>query len=151
MALFPKGTVVVVADGEKAMILTNEGTASAPHLVVRTKREQEIGRNQDLLTDRPGRMPDPGAGHTQRSAMEMPDPVREAKERFAEELAGRINQLKLNGAKLVIAAPPQLLAVIRDHLSPQTREKVLAELPKTLTQHPLSKMGAIIAADIDAL
>lgn len=151
MAMFPKGTVVVVADGEKAMILANEGTATAPHLVVRSKREQDVGRNQDLLTDRPGRMPDPGAGHSQRSAMEMPDPAREAKERFAQELAERINKLKTHGAKLVIAAPPHLLAIIRDHLSPQARANVLAELPKTLTQHPLSKIGEIIAADIDGL
>jgi protein required for attachment to host cells len=151
MAMFPKGTMVIVADGEKAMILANEGNAAEPHLVVRSKREQDVGRNQDLLTDRPGRMPDPGAGHTQRSAMELPDPAREAREHFAEALAVRINKLKLNGAKLVIAAPPPLLAVIRDHLSQQVRDNVLAELPKTLTHHPLPKIGQIIAADIDAL
>ncbi len=151
MAMFAKGTVVVVADGEKAMILVNEGTAAEPKLVVRSKREQEVGRNQDIMSDRPGRMPDPGAGHTQRSAMEMPDPAREAKERFVEDLAERINKLKFNGAKLVLAAPPNLLSVLREHLSPQVHEHILAELPKTLTQHPLAKMSAIVAADIDAL
>ncbi|MFN3938523.1 MAG: host attachment protein [Gemmobacter sp.] len=149
MALLAKGMVVVVADGEKAMVLVNEGSPKAPRLMLRRKVEQEVGRNRELLSDRAGRMPDPGP--RQRSAMELPDPAREAREHFAAELASELNGALEGEARIVLAAPPQTLAVLREHLAPALRARVLAELPKSLTHHPTDRIAAIVAADIDGL
>ena len=151
MALLAKGTWVVLVDGEKALICENTGTTRAPRLRLHAKMAQELEPNRELATDRPGRMPDPGKG--QRSAMEETDFNRQAKERFAAEVAGRLNRLagKVEIARMVIAAPPQLLSILRDDLDDGLRGRVIAELPKTLTQHPLSELGAKVADLVDPL
>jgi len=157
MALLANGAWVVVLDGEKAMILENTGTPSAPKLRLHEKMEQELEANREIGSDRPGRMPDrPGLADRSQgpmSAMEQTDYHRLAKERFVATIAARVNKLAAKGSlgPLVIAAPPQSLAVLRDHLSPAVIGTLIAELPKTLTQHPLDKIGQMIAGDIDAL
>ncbi len=151
MALLAKGTWVVLADGEKALICENTGTQRAPRLRLHAKMTQDLAPQRELATDRPGRMPDPGKN--QRSAMEATDFNRQAKERFAAEVAARVNLLaaKAGAARMVLAAPPQLLPVLRDGLDDAVRERVIAELPKTLTQHPLSELGARVADLVDPL
>ena len=151
MALLAKGTWVVLLDGEKALICENTGTTRAPRLRLHAKMAQELEPQRELATDRPGRMPD--TGRNQRSAMEATDFNRQAKERFAAEVAERVNRLadRAEIARLVIAAPPQLLSVLRDGLNGGVRGRVIAELPKTLTQHPLSALGGKVADLVDPL
>lgn len=151
MALLAKGTWVVVADGEKALICENVGTPRAPRLRLHARMAQELAPDRELSADRPGRMPDPGPG--QRSAMEETDYHRQAKERFAAEVAERLNRLaeRAELSRVVVAAPPQSLAILRAGLSPAVADRVIAELPKTLTQHPLGRIGAQVADLIDPL
>ena len=149
MALLAKGTWVVLADGEKALICENTGTPRAPRLRVHVRMAQELAPARELVSDRAGRMPDPGPG--QRSAMEETDHHRLAKERFASEVAERLNALaaKADMDRVVIAAPPQTLAVLRAGLDAGLARRVIAELPKTLTQHPLNRIGGMVADLID--
>ena len=151
MALLAKGTWVVLVDGEKALICENTGTQRAPRLRLHAKMAQELEPNREMATDRPGRMPD--NGRNQRSAMEETDFNRQAKERFVAEVAARVNRLagKTEIGRMVVAAPPQLLSVLRDELDEGLRGRVIAELPKTLTQHPLSALGARVAALVDPI
>lgn len=151
MALLAKGTWIVVADGEKALLLENQGTPAAPKLQLHEKFEQEAPPTRELGTDRPGRMPDPGK--SQLSAMEETDLQRVMKERFVAELAERVNTLVAKGkvSKLVLAAPPQSLGVLRSHLSAAASAAVIASLSKTLTHHTVEKIGTVVAADIDQL
>lgn len=149
MALLAKGTWVVVADGEKALICENTGTPRAPRLRLHARMSQELLPDREIATDRPGRMPDPGPG--QRSAMEETDHHRLAKERFAALVVERLNTLAARGKveRMVIAAPPQVLAVMRGGLDAALAGRVIAALPKTLTQHPLSRVGGMVADLID--
>ncbi|MBK5928131.1 host attachment family protein [Rhodobaculum claviforme] len=151
MALLAKGTWVLLADGEKALICENTGTPRAPRLRLHAKMAQEVIANRDQVTDRPGRMPDPG--HNQRSAMEATDHARISKEQFAADVAERLNRLagKVDIDRLVVVAAPQILSVLRDRIDPDLRARVMAELPKTLTQHPLSQLGGKVAELIDRL
>ena len=151
MALLAKGTWVVLVDGEKALICENTGTQRAPRLRLHAKMAQELEPNREMAADRPGRMPD--NGRNQRSAMEETDFNRQAKERFVAEVAARVNRLagKTEIGRMVVAAPPQLLSVLRDELDEGLRGRVIAELPKTLTQHPLSELGAKVADLVDPL
>lgn len=151
MALLAKGTWVVLADGEKALICENTGTPRAPRLRLHAKMDQALAPQRELAADRPGRMPDPG--RNQRSAMEATDYNRQAKERFAADVAERVNRIagKAEIGRLVIAAPPTLLAVLREGLTPEVGERIIAQLPKTLTQHPLSALGAKVADLIDPI
>lgn len=151
MALLAKGTWVVVADGEKALICENTGTQREPRLTLHDKTEQSLAPTREIAADRPGRMPDPGPG--QRSAMEATDYHRQAKERFAIELAARLDALvaERTPERLVIAAPPQVLAVLREEFAASVSARVIAEIPKTLTHHPLDRLGTVVAGLIDPL
>lgn len=151
MALLAKGTWVVLADGEKALICENTGTPRAPRLKLHAKLAQELEPNRALGADRPGRMPDPGPG--QRSAMEAPDHQREAKLRFMADVAKRLNGLagKAEIDRLVIAAPPQMLSVLRGEIDDSLGRRIIAELPKTLTGQPLARAGQSVAELIDPL
>ena len=78
---------VVVADGEKALFLRNEGDATYPNLqVVRTIHE-ENPPSREQGTDKPGRFNDGHGVH--RSAVDETDWHRIEKERFAADVAER--------------------------------------------------------------
>lgn len=134
-------TLILVADGERAMLLANGGTALAPKLV---QRAALAAPEPVLASDRPGRMPDPGPNH--RSAMEQTDAGRVAAEALADAAAEALAAaLKAGqGRRVVLVAPPQMLGALRDRLSPQVRAALAAELPKTLTNHPLPRIAALV-------
>jgi protein required for attachment to host cells len=148
--LLAKGVWVVVADGEKALIFENQGNLRSPNLKLIEREEADMVM-PGADTDRPGRLPDPGPG--QRSAMEQPDYGRLIAERFVGELLAQLKQFAAKGRfdKLVLVAPPQVLGAMRAEMDPPMQARVLAEVPKTLTRHPAAKIGALIAAEIDAL
>lgn len=52
---------------------------------------------------------------------------------------------------MVIAAPPAVLSELRDHLSANVAGAVIAEIAKTLTDHPIDMIEMILKADLDAL
>jgi len=149
MALLAKGIWIVVADGERALFLVNQGTPDKPSLTLHEKMQGEGATMEQV--DRPGRMQD--TGRQQLSAMEMTDHDRIARDRFAETVAERINALVLKGkiGRLVMVAPPQTLGGLRAAISDQTQAAMVAEIDKDLTQHPLPKIGQLVASHIDPL
>jgi protein required for attachment to host cells len=46
--------------------------------------------------------------------------------------------------KLVVVAPPRVLAVLRESFHPEVRNRILAEIDKTLTQHPVPEIERIL-------
>ncbi len=149
MALLAKGTWIVVAGGDTALFLENTGTPDKPRLSLH-EREKSDGPDMELA-DRPGRMQD--TGKQQLSALELTDHEQIARDRFAAVVAEKINKLvkKQGIARLVVVAPPKTLSVLRQEMSPATQKVVLAEIDKDLVHHPLEKIGALVAADIDGL
>lgn len=131
------GTWVLVADGEKALYLENVTDAEDPYLVVRREDEQENPSTGEQAANRPGRFND---GPTvMRSAVEDTDWHQLAKDRFADDLADRLYKMAHKGRfeRLVIVAAPKVLGEIRDHLHKEVADRVVAEVPKTLTNHPV--------------
>ncbi len=137
MTELTNGTWVLIADGEKALYLRNITDAEDPNLEVVRKEEQENPSTRDQGTDRPGRMPDDSQSH--RSAMDEADWHRLAKERFAHDLADHLYELAHKNVfeRIVIVAPPRVLGELRDHLHQEVTRRVVAEIPKDLTQHPV--------------
>lgn len=88
---------------------------------------------QSLVTDRPGRHHDSGAGPGIHSD---PDTVQHEHEAatFAGEIAACLAKGREAGryGTLVIAAPPAFLGELRKHLDPQTQSLVTLELDKDL-------------------
>ena len=134
------GTWVVVADGEKALFLQNEGDSHYPNLTVIREMETENPPTREQGTDRPGRYNDGPGVH--RSAVEDTDWHRVAKERFAVEIASRLYRMVHRGdiRNLVVVAPPLVLGELREQLHKEVQHVLTAEVPKTLTNHPIHEI-----------
>lgn len=141
MQAFAKGTWVVVADSERAMVLENTGSARDPAL---TLVASETAEDLLALSDRSARLRD----RKQTLTTEPPDYDRMAGETLAADLAQGLAAAARRGAfdRLVIAAPPQVLSAFRDRMDDALRARIVAELPKTLTHHPLPRMADVLAA-----
>jgi protein required for attachment to host cells len=139
------GTWVLVADGEKYLLLRNEGGAGLVDLRVIAHAEQDNPPNREQGTDRPGRLEDPGPG---RSAVEETDWHRLAKERFARDLADRLRLWALADRfeALVVAADPRTLGVLRPALHKAVVERLVGEVDKDLTKMPLPEIEEILKA-----
>lgn len=140
------GLWVVVADGERALFLKNEGDAKFPELKVQREMHKENPPTHEQGTDRPGRFNDGPSTH--RSAVDDTDWHRIAKERFADEIAERLYKLAHRGEfkKLVLIAPPLVLGEMRRKMHKEVSDKVAAELPKTLTNHTVHDIEQMLMA-----
>lgn len=141
----PHDAWVLVADGEKALILRNEGDAEYPNLQVTRLIEQDNPATHEQGTDRPGRFSDGPSVH--RSAVQETDWHRLAEERFARDLADRLYKAAHAGRfdRLILVAPPRTLGELRDALHKEVRARVIAEIDKDLTNHPVHEIEKIVA------
>jgi protein required for attachment to host cells len=142
---------ILVCDGRKALILRNEGPAGSPQLTV----EREIhasspsGHDRDLGTDRPGRSAQrQGAQIGPRSAMEEVDFHAAEEEKFVREtlhdFTAHCEQHKVR--EIVLIAPPRALAVLRKAASKAFSERVVGEIDKDLTRHPVADIARALSA-----
>lgn len=146
MAKLPHDIWVVIADGEKALFLRNEGDAEHPNLQVVREMHDENPPTREQGTDRPGRFNDGPSPH--KSAVEETDWHRLAKERFADEIAERLYRLAHDQRyrQLMIVAPPLVLGEMRQKLHKEVTDRVEMEVAKTLTGHPIDRIEKILMA-----
>ncbi|MBI5311832.1 MAG: host attachment protein [Methylocystis sp.] len=131
------GAWVLVGDGRRALFFQNHGDAELLDLRVVETRVDDNPPTHEQGTDRPGRSFtsfSPG-----RSAVQNVDWHELEEERFARAMADRINQAAESGEldAIAIVAPPKALGEIRKELSVKAQSKVVGELAKDLTRHPL--------------
>ncbi|MCO5073464.1 MAG: host attachment family protein [Rhizobiaceae bacterium] len=140
------GVWVIVADGEKALFLKNEGDSTYPNLNVVRELHEENPPSREQGTDQPGRMSDGPSSH--RSAVEEVDWHRIAKERFADEISERLYKMAHRGdfEEVVLIAPPLVLGEMRKKLHKEVESKVIGEVAKTLTGHPVYEIEKILMA-----
>lgn len=134
------GAWILVADGEKALFLENIGDERNYNFSVVRKEEQDNPANSEQGTDAPGRFND--GPSVQRSAMETADWHELNKIRFAAELSEML-YLRAHAGRfqeIALVAPPQILGVLRQELHSEVTEKVVAEIPKTLTNVPVDEI-----------
>ena len=116
------GTWVVVADGEKFLLLRNIGDQDFMHLEV---VDHETGTNApagELASDRAGRQHDAkrkvsgGVEAWGKSAMQETDWHRVAEERFAEAVAEKLSEMRSAGRfrHLLVIADPRSLGAMRN-------------------------------------
>jgi len=150
MSKLKNGTWVVVTDSEKALFLRNLTDHDNPNLDVFDEDEQENPSDREQSANRPGRMNDTGV--QQRSAMDDTDWHELAKERFAADLAEKLEEEAHKGSfkHLVIVASPQVLGVLREEMHKEVADKVVAEVPKTLTNHPVREIEKLVKRELDA-
>ncbi|SFC05268.1 host attachment family protein [Tropicimonas isoalkanivorans] len=144
------GTWVLVADGEKALFLRNDLDAQDPDLNVQEEKSQDNPPTREQAANRPGRKADTGV--QQRSAMDDTDWHELAKERFADELADMLFKRVHSGKieRLVIVAPPKVLGELRNKMHKEVEDVVVAEIPKTLTNHPIDKIERLVKEELES-
>ncbi|WP_347337438.1 host attachment family protein [Bradyrhizobium jicamae] len=139
-------TLMLIGDGRKALFLRNKGTPQRLHLEVEQVLEQENPATREQGTDRPGRsIQSVGAA---RSAMEQADWHYLAEERFAGTIAEALYRLAHGNRfdKLVVVAPAKVLGNLRQAFHAEVTERIVAEVAKELTSHPIPEIEKLMAA-----
>lgn len=144
------GTWVLIADGEKALFLENLTDAENPHLEVWREKEQDNPPRREQAANKRGRQQE-SVGH-RRSAYEDTDWHQLAKERFASELADILYKKAHQGAfdHIVIVAAPQILGELRPQLHKEVQNRLVGEVDKDLTNHPVEEIEQILKSELDA-
>lgn len=142
----PHKSFVVVADGRKMLFFRNEGDEAHPNLVVERVREQDNPPDREQSTDAPGRsFSSVGNG---RSAYEETDFHQLEEDRFAAETADLLKRRALNNDydALFVVAPPRTLGELRKHYHKEVSGRLVGELDKDLTGHPVDQIEKILIA-----
>lgn len=135
-----------VGDGQKALFLRNKGDEKLPNFTAVRVFSEKNPPSREQGTDRPGR----GfarAGTHRRSGMAATDWHELEKERFVERAASAIGQLvRAEDIKsIVIVAPSRVLSELRRALPDEIATRVIAELEKDLTRHPVGDIEKHLA------
>ncbi|HEX5777552.1 MAG TPA: host attachment family protein [Xanthobacteraceae bacterium] len=138
-------TWVMVGDGRKALMLRNDGTPQKPSLqVVEVLKDDDNPPTHEQGTDRPGRSFQ--SMSNRRSAVGQTDWHEMAEEQFATSVASKLDSAATSNRfeKLILVAPPNTLATLRKKLDPKTAERIVAEVDKDLTKHPVPEIARVL-------
>jgi protein required for attachment to host cells len=141
MTKLPHDALVFIGDGRKALFLRNVGDEKFPDLRTERVFAEENPPTREQGSDRPGR----GfarAGAHRRSSMEQTDWHQLEEHRFAERVAAALeNEVRRRDVPaLVIAAPPRALADLRRAFHADVKARIIAEVDKDLTRHPIAEI-----------
>ncbi|MGA8758191.1 MAG: host attachment protein [Stellaceae bacterium] len=127
---------VVIADAGRARVFELDAKGALVRTPIR-EMEAETAPSRELGSDRPGRTFD-SAGQGRHAEEPPTDPHRYEKRRFADELAGFLEDARKQDlvGQLFIVAPPQMLGDLREEFSGELKKFVKAELPKDFSMLP---------------
>jgi protein required for attachment to host cells len=142
------GTWILVADGARAILLRNEGSAPKPKFALLRRYEQANPATREQGTDRPGRTND---SSTHKSAMEPTDWHQIAEDRFVHEIADVLSAAfhRHEFDALIIAAPPTALGEMRKTLPDQIRDHIITEINKDLTHLEVRELEKVISKHLE--
>ena len=142
----PNEALVVIGDGEKALFLRNKGDAQEIRLEVERIFGHDNPPTHEQGTDKPGRAF--ASAGTARSAMEETDWHQLGEERFAADIADTLYRLAHANKfeALVVVAPPKVLGNLRKAFHKEVVDRIIGELPKNLTSHPVPDIEKLLAA-----
>jgi protein required for attachment to host cells len=146
MLRIPHNAFVFVGDGQKALILRNEGDAQLLNLKTEQVFTDRNPPTHEQGTDRPGRsFSSVGAG---RSSVQQTDWHKLEEHRFAHEVVAILEKVvRERGVEaLVVVAPPRALADLRKSFHPDVKRKIIAEIDKDLTKFPIDQIEKHLAS-----
>ncbi len=134
----PHNALVLVGDGQKALFLRNAGDEKFPNLTTERAFGESNPPTREQGTDRPGRA-FKSAATTRHSSVEATDWHELEKQHFADHVASVLEQrVRSDNIKaIVIVAPPRTLAELRNVIHADVKKRVIAEVDKDLTKHPV--------------
>jgi protein required for attachment to host cells len=137
----PHDTIIFVGDGRKALFLRNAGDEKFPNLKTERVFAEENPPTHEQGADRPV-VSFAHAGSHRRVSIEQTDWHRLEESRFVERVATALEEMvrKRSVATLVIVAPPRTLADLRHALHADVKKRVVGEIRKDLTKHPVGEI-----------
>ncbi|WP_020175792.1 host attachment protein [Methyloferula stellata] len=137
---------VVVCDGTKSLIFSNEGDAELLNLQPLDIRVEPDPPTHDQGTDRPGRVHQ--SKGSSRSSVETTDFHAEAEASFIQDLAERLDKATRDHEvkHVILIAPPKALGILRKHLTPELQALVRAEVAKDFAQLSTAEIEKHLAA-----
>ncbi|TNC73459.1 host attachment family protein [Rubellimicrobium roseum] len=143
MMQLENGTWVLVLDGSKALILENITDGQDPNLRVVRKEENEAPDNKGESTTGP-------AQQGIRRQLDASDYHELTEQGFAEEMAEWLYKAAHRGRfrQIVLVAPDKVIGTLRQKLHKEVADKVVGEVHKTLTGHPVDQIERIVAQEL---
>ena len=134
----PHNAFVFVGDGRKALFLRNEGDEKFPNLKTENVFEDVNPLTHEQGSERPGHL-SKGLISGQRSAVEPVDWHHIEEHRFTRKVAAAMERVvrERKVPALVVVAPPKTLADLRSAFHADVKERIIAEINKDLTKHPV--------------
>ena len=133
----PHNAYVFVGDGRKALVLRNEGDAKFLDLKTERVFNDNNPPTHEQGTDRPGREHS-SVGYG-RSSVSQTDWHDLEEHKFAHDVAATLEKIvrERKVEALVVIAPPRALADLRKAFHDDVKKKIIAEIDKDLTKHPV--------------
>ena len=144
----PHNSFIMVADGRKMLFFRNDGDADLPTLRMVRVEEKDNPYHRDQASDAAGRRYGSAANGTVRGVYANTDFHELEEARFAAETAEMLKRRAMRGEyeKLFVIAPPRTLGELRKHYHKEVANRLVAEIPKDLTGHPVADIERIITA-----
>ena len=126
-------TWVVTADSAKAELFEVDRIGGEFKPVASLTHEAGKKKNQELITDRPGRAFD-SAGLGRHAMSSQVDPREHEAELFARELGETLESGRTRGSygRLIGLAPPDFLGKLRKTITPAANKLVAESIPKNV-------------------
>jgi protein required for attachment to host cells len=140
----PHDAFILVGDGRKALFLRNDGDEKFPNLKVEqveeTPNPAAMGQGTDPRASQNGDGRRNGSGQADWHDI--------GEKQFARDIAARIEGvMRGRGVKsLVVVAPARTLAELRIAFHDDIRKKIVAEIEKDLTKHPVHEIERHLTA-----
>jgi len=143
----PHDAFVLVGDGRKALFLRNEGDEKFPNLKTESVFQDDNPPTHEQGSERPGRL-SKVLESGQRSAVEAVDWHDIEEHRFAKKVAAAMEDVMRarQVPALVVVAPPKTLADLRNAFHADVRARIIAEINKDLTKHPVGEIEKHLTA-----
>jgi len=143
----PHNAFVFVGDGRKALFLRNEGDEKYPNLKTERVFEDVNPLTHEQGSERPGRV-SKAFDSGQRSSVEPVDWHKIEENRFARQVAAAMEEIVRTRKvpALVIVAPPRTLADLRTAFHADVQSRIIAEINKDLTNHPVGDIEKHLTA-----
>ncbi|HVZ67868.1 MAG TPA: host attachment family protein [Rhizomicrobium sp.] len=139
------GTWVVACDGAKAVVFENTGDWEYPHLELRQEMAQPDPPDREIYTGPKGRVFNraDGAGST----IERDDAHQRAEMQFMKSVAHYLDKAVADGKikKMVVAAAPRALGVLRAALSKRAHAAIIAEIDRDYVKMPAYEIESVLS------
>ncbi len=138
--------LVLVTDGRKTLFFRNHGDVNQIDLRIEAHDQRQDASDGEMKTDAPGtsfQSFSPG-----RSSYEETDFHQLEEDRWAKSAAEEVNKRALANDfdALAIIAPPKTLGELRKKLHKQAARRVVCEIAKEMTGHPIPDIEALLVS-----